>query len=177
MTLREKEQSEEEIAAPQVVRQRLKLAAVAPALLKVFAEDDMTLEQIMAFVRATADKAPGATILCDLFKSDCGGWFQNVALLDRPVSENLTASAEVVEEEGWTWIEVAVDLPHGFSMGLRKLAGTSRPISAEESAMLAELREEIHRWKPSTQRPRRITMRSTNGWAISKMPSRRWSKG
>ncbi|WP_020088092.1 ParB/RepB/Spo0J family partition protein [Hyphomicrobium zavarzinii] len=54
LTLREKGQSEEEIAAAffvsvQVVRQRLRLAAVAPALLDVYAEDGMSLEHLMAF--------------------------------------------------------------------------------------------------------------------------------
>ncbi|HBS31528.1 MAG TPA: DNA-binding protein, partial [Parvularcula sp.] len=53
-TLREKGKSEEEIAAaffvtPAVVKQRLKLAAVAPALLDLYADDAMTLEQLMAF--------------------------------------------------------------------------------------------------------------------------------
>jgi len=53
-TLREKGQGEEAIAAaffvtPQIVKQRLKLASVAPALLEVYAEDGMTLEQLMAF--------------------------------------------------------------------------------------------------------------------------------
>ena len=52
--LREKGQSEEEIAAAffvsvTVVRQRLRLAAVAPKLLDVYAEDGMTLDQLMAF--------------------------------------------------------------------------------------------------------------------------------
>lgn len=52
--LREKGRSEEEIAATffvsvQVVKQRLKLAAVSPKLLDVYAEDGMTLEQLMAF--------------------------------------------------------------------------------------------------------------------------------
>ena len=52
--LREKGQGEEAIAAaffvtPQIVKQRLKLASVAPALLNVYAEDGMTLEQLMAF--------------------------------------------------------------------------------------------------------------------------------
>jgi len=52
--LREKGQSEEEIAAAffvpvGVVRQRLKLAAVSPRLLDVYAEDGMTLDQLMAF--------------------------------------------------------------------------------------------------------------------------------
>ena len=52
--LREKGQSEEEIAAAffvpvAVVKQRLKLASVSPKLLDVYAEDGMALEQLMAF--------------------------------------------------------------------------------------------------------------------------------
>jgi ParB family chromosome partitioning protein len=52
--LREKGLGEEETAARffvpvSVVRQRLKLAAVSPSLLDVYAEDGMTLEQLMAF--------------------------------------------------------------------------------------------------------------------------------
>ena len=54
VALREKGQSEEEIAAAffvsvAVVKQRLKLAAVSPKLLDVYAEDGMTLDQLMAF--------------------------------------------------------------------------------------------------------------------------------
>ncbi len=54
LTLREKGQSEEEIAAAffvsvHIVRQRLRLAAVAPRLLDVYAEDGMSLDQLMAF--------------------------------------------------------------------------------------------------------------------------------
>lgn len=58
LTLREKGQSEEEIAAAffvsvNVVRQRLRLASVSPKLLEVYAEDGMTLDQLMAFTVAT----------------------------------------------------------------------------------------------------------------------------
>lgn len=54
LALREKGQSEEEIAAAffvsvAVVKQRLKLASVSPKLLDVYAEDGMTLDQLMAF--------------------------------------------------------------------------------------------------------------------------------
>ncbi len=54
LSLREKGQSEEEIAAAffvpvSVVRQRLRLASVSPKLLDVYTEDGMTLEQLMAF--------------------------------------------------------------------------------------------------------------------------------
>ncbi len=52
--LREKGHGEEDIAArffvtPTVVKQRLRLAAVSPTLLDVYAEDGMSLDQLMAF--------------------------------------------------------------------------------------------------------------------------------
>ena len=52
--MREKGKSEEEIAAAffvsaSIVKQRLKLAAVAPSLLDAYAEEEMTLDQLMAF--------------------------------------------------------------------------------------------------------------------------------
>ncbi len=54
LALRGKGQSEEEIAAAffvtlAVVKQRLRLASVSPRLLDVYAEDGLTLEQLMAF--------------------------------------------------------------------------------------------------------------------------------
>ncbi len=54
MAMREKGQSEEEIAAAffvpvSVVKQRLRLASVSPKLLDVYADDGMTLDQLMAF--------------------------------------------------------------------------------------------------------------------------------
>jgi ParB family chromosome partitioning protein len=57
-TLRDKGAGEEEIAArffvaPAVVKQRLRLAAVSEKLLDVYAEDGMTLEQLMAFAVTT----------------------------------------------------------------------------------------------------------------------------
>ena len=54
LALREKGQSEEEIAAAffvgvNVVKQRLRLASVSPKLLDIYAEDGMTLDQLMGF--------------------------------------------------------------------------------------------------------------------------------
>ncbi|MGN8024341.1 ParB/RepB/Spo0J family partition protein [Phyllobacterium sp. 22229] len=54
LVFREKGMSEEEIAAHQfvsvaVVRQRLRLASVSPRLLEVYADDGMSLDQLMAF--------------------------------------------------------------------------------------------------------------------------------
>ena len=60
-SLRDGGMSEEEIAArhfvtPAVVKQRLRLASVSPKLHEVYADDGMTLEQLMAF-SVTADQA------------------------------------------------------------------------------------------------------------------------
>jgi ParB family transcriptional regulator, chromosome partitioning protein len=54
LAMREKGMGEEEIAAAffvsaNVVRQRLRLATVSPKLLEVYAEDGLTLDQLMAF--------------------------------------------------------------------------------------------------------------------------------
>ncbi|GGC94145.1 ParB/RepB/Spo0J family partition protein [Chelatococcus reniformis] len=54
LALREKGQSEEEIAASffvsvAVVHQRLRLASVSPRLLEAYADDNLTLDQLMAF--------------------------------------------------------------------------------------------------------------------------------
>ena len=189
VSLRDKGQSDAEIAAaffvtPQVVKQRLKLASVAPALLEVYAEDGMTLEQLMAFtvnpdharqvqvwdvihsswnkepfqirrmltetsVRASdrravfvgveAYEAAGGTMLHDLFRGDDGGWLEDPALLDRLVTEKLQAEAETIAVEGWKWIEVALDLPYGYSHGLRSLSGDPAPMTDDEGAAHARL--------------------------------------
>jgi len=194
VALREKGQGEEAIAAaffitPQIVKQRLKLASVVPALLDVYAEDGMTLEQLMAFtvnpdhtrqvqvwdavknswnkepyairrmltetsIRATDRRAvfvgidpyeaAGGVVLRDLFQGDDGGWLEDPALLDRLVADKLQDEAEALATEGWKWIEVATDLPYGYSHGLRRLAGDPAPIAdaegAAHAALLAEYR-------------------------------------
>jgi ParB family chromosome partitioning protein len=189
VALRENGQGDEEIAAaffvtPQVVKQRLKLAAVAPALLELYVEDEMTLEQLMAFtvnpdherqvqvweaIRSSWNKEPyqirrmltetsvrasdrravfvgveayeaaGGTMLHDLFQGDDGGWLEDPALLDRLVSEKLQAEAEAIAPEGWKWIEVSLDLPYGYSHGLRRLSGDPAPMTDDEGAAHAKL--------------------------------------
>ncbi len=211
--LREKGQGEEAIAAaffvtPQIVKQRLKLASVAPALLEVYAEDGMTLEQLMAFtvnsdharqvqvweavknswnketyairrmltetsVRASdrravfvgvdAYEAAGGVLFRDLFQGDDGGWLEDPALLDRLVAEKLQAEAEALASEGWKWIEVATDLPYGYSHGLRRLAGDPAPMTDDESAthasLLAEYRALDEEYSSQDEYPEEIDAR------------------
>jgi ParB family chromosome partitioning protein len=66
--LREKGQSEEEIAATffvsvAVVKQRLRLAAISPRLLDAFADDRLSLEQVMAFT-VSGDHERQTQVLC-----------------------------------------------------------------------------------------------------------------
>ena len=213
VALREKGQGEEAIAAaffvtPQIVKQRLKLASVAPSLLEVYAEDGMTLEQLMAFtvnpdhtrqvqvwdavksswnkepyairrmltetsVRASdrravffgvdAYEAAGGVVLRDLFQGDDGGWLEDPALLDRLVAEKLHAEAEALVSEGWKWIEMATDLPYGYSHGLRRLAGDPAPMTVEESAahatLLAEYRALEEEYSGQDEYPEEIDAR------------------
>ncbi len=195
LALRDKGQSDEEIAAaffvaPAVVKQRMRLASAAPALLEVYAEDAMTLEQLMAFtvnpdherqvqvwdaIKSSWSKEPfqirrmltetsvrasdrravfvgvstyeaaGGTVLRDLFQGDDGGWLEAPALLDRLVSERLHVEAQAIAAEGWKWIEISVDLPYGYSHGMRRLFGEAVPMSEDEVAAhtvhLAEYRQ------------------------------------
>src|ERR1700704_4827128 len=72
-TLRDAGLSEEDIAArhfvtPAIVKQRLRLASVSPKLHEVYAEDGMTLEQLMAF-SVTADQARQEQVWDNLSRS------------------------------------------------------------------------------------------------------------
>lgn len=176
--------SVEEIAArffvsPQIVRQRLKLASASLTLLAAYAEDEMTLDQLMAFcvtsdharqeavweqirygytkdpylirrlltegavkgndrrvlfVGATAYEAAGGIILRDLFSDDGGGWFQDVALLDRLASEKLAREAKAITAEGWKWVETALSFPYGHLNGLTRLSSMPAPVATDEQA-------------------------------------------
>jgi ParB family chromosome partitioning protein len=168
----------------QVVKQRLRLGAVAPKLMGVYREGGLTLEQLTAFSvsedharqeqvydqlswnrsaalirRAmTEAKVPagdrralfvgaetygeaGGTILRDLFTEDGGGWFEDVALLDRLVVEKLERiAAEMRERESWKWAEARLDYPHGH--GFRRVYPHPVERSDEDKAQIAALSEE-----------------------------------
>jgi ParB family chromosome partitioning protein len=184
--------SDEDIAArhfvaPAIVKQRLRLASVSPKLHEIYADDGMTLEQLMAFsltadhlrqeqvwenasrsghdepyqirraltentVRASDRRArfvgvdiyeqAGGAVERDLFEHDDGGWLQDVALLDRLITEKLTAEAETIAKEGWKWISVAVDFPYAHTSQLRELEGEPADLTTDEQATIDALNAE-----------------------------------
>jgi ParB family chromosome partitioning protein len=92
--LKEKGLGEEQIAArffvtPNVVRQRLKLASVSPKLLDLYAEDGMTLEQLMAFT-VSSDHARQEQVWEGLQRS----WTKEAYHIKRLMTENAVRASD-----------------------------------------------------------------------------------
>jgi ParB family chromosome partitioning protein len=94
------------------------------------------------FVGVDAYEQAGGAVERDLFEHDDGGWLQDVALLDRLVTQKLTAEAETIAKEGWKWISVAVDFPYGHTSQLRELEGKPADLTTEEQATIDALTAE-----------------------------------
>ena len=92
--MRDKGMTEDAIAAaflvaPQIVKQRLKLVSVAPALLDLYAEDAMTLEQLMAF-SITNDHARQEQV----WEIIRGSWQNHPTHIRRMLTENAVAASD-----------------------------------------------------------------------------------
>jgi ParB family chromosome partitioning protein len=74
----------------------------------------------------------GGTILRDLFTDDRGGFYEDVALLDRLVIEKLEGVAAEVQADGWKWTSVHIDYPHAH--GMSRFYPQMVDLSAEDEA-------------------------------------------
>ncbi len=93
-SMREKGMTEEAIAAAffvdaKVVKQRLRLASVSPTLLDVYAEDGMTLEQLMAFT-VTSDHARQEQV----WEAIKDGWQKEPYTIRRLLTETTVRAAD-----------------------------------------------------------------------------------
>ena len=174
-------------ATPAVVRQRLKLAGVSPKLHEAYAQDQLSLEQLMAFtisddferqefvfkllqssfstaptfirqkltensvrvvdkrvrfVGLDAYVAAGGSVARDLFEADGGGWLTDPLLLDKLVAEKLETETGQIREEGWKWVDAAVEVPWNASRGMRAIYGEEIAMTDEEQKTLADLEAE-----------------------------------
>ena len=92
--LREKGRSEEDIAAAffvgvNVVKQRLRLASVSPTLLDLYAEDGMSLEQLMAFT-VTADHTRQEKV----WQAISGSWQKEPYQIRRMLTEKTVRASD-----------------------------------------------------------------------------------
>ncbi|MCA0425150.1 MAG: ParB/Srx family N-terminal domain-containing protein, partial [Proteobacteria bacterium] len=79
-------------------------------------------------------EAAGGIVLRDLFTDDDGGWYQDVALLDRLAAEKLAEDVKTIKAEGWNWVETAVQFPYGHHNGLTRLTSVAAPVTEEDQA-------------------------------------------
>lgn len=92
--MREKGRTEEDIAAAfftsvNVVKQRLRLASVSPALLDIYADDGISLEQLMAFT-VTADHARQEQI----WQAISGSWQKEPYQIRRMLTEKTVRASD-----------------------------------------------------------------------------------
>lgn len=171
-----------------VVRQRLRLANASPVILKAYEDDEISLEQLMAYcvtddharqeqvfatistswnksaeqIRrmlteksiSTADKrsrfigadaylAAGGVIERDLFSDEDEGYLLDVALVEKLVSEKLSAQASKVKAEGWAWMQHAADFPWNQRREFRAITPVTPALTDEEDEEANRLAEEF----------------------------------
>ncbi|RWI72234.1 ParB/RepB/Spo0J family partition protein [Mesorhizobium sp.] len=96
------------------------------------------------FVGPEAYTEAGGTIIRDLFTEDRGGFYEDAALLDQLVIEKLEGIAQQVQDgEGWKWVDVHIDYPHGN--GMRRSYPQLVDLSEEDEAAYAAAKDEYDR--------------------------------
>ena len=128
-------------------RQEQVLEQIGPDRQAYFIRRTMTETKVPAqdrravFVGAEAYGEAGGSILRDLFTEDGGGWFEDVALLDRLAGEKLAVLAEEARErEGWKWAEAHINYPRGE--GLARVYPHRIERLESDQAEMAKLGEE-----------------------------------
>ena len=96
------------------------------------------------YVTLDAYIAAGGTVLRDLFTDDNGGWLSDPALLDRLVAEKLDAVAEDIRNQGWKWVEVAVDFAYALTFQMDELVPEIPMLSEGDSTRLKALVDEYN---------------------------------
>ena len=94
------------------------------------------------FVGIAAYEAAGGTVIRDLFDPEDGGYFADSVVLDRLVAEKLAAEAEKLGQEGWTWVETAVETNYEALTRFRRVPPDLGGLTEEEDARLEELSEQ-----------------------------------
>jgi ParB family transcriptional regulator, chromosome partitioning protein len=88
------------------------------------------------FIGLDAYTEAGGHVMRDLFSADGDGWLQDPALVEQLVGDKLATIAQEIGNEGWKWVEAAIDLPFGSERGKRRITGTTVPLTEEEQARL-----------------------------------------
>ncbi len=91
------------------------------------------------FIGIRAYEEAGGTIVRDLFDAEDEGYFADSQLLDRLVSERLSAEASRIQEEGWKWVEITSDPDAVRMSGLSVARMDEVMLSKKDERRLARL--------------------------------------
>lgn len=100
-------------------------------------------ERRAVYIGIEAYEAAGGIVMRDLVEEDHGGWLQDPALLEQLVFEKLKIDTEALKaEEGWKWVDAAIDFSYGHASGLRRFYGKQAEYTEEELARHDALKAE-----------------------------------
>jgi ParB family transcriptional regulator, chromosome partitioning protein len=113
---------------PHIIRQMLTSDAVSG------------IDKRVLFIGLGAYEAAGGRVRRDLFSEGNEG----VQLLDMPLLIELTnrklqSLADVLQKEGWKWVEIQPELNYQFLGRFRRLTGDPTPLTEEEEAKIDKL--------------------------------------
>jgi ParB family transcriptional regulator, chromosome partitioning protein len=95
----------------------------------------------VSFIGLAAYEAAGGGVLRDLFVEDNGGYLTDAGLVDRLVRARLEQEAERIRGEGWKWVDVAPEFPHGH--GLRRIYPQDVELAPVDISRLEEIEAEL----------------------------------
>lgn len=96
---------------------------------EAFGADNRDAQRKLKFVGTKAYTAAGGSVVEDLFGDS--RVISDPALVARLAEEKLCAKVEAVKKEGWSWVELADDLPGNWSWSWQKL-GLSKKSATDE---------------------------------------------
>jgi ParB family chromosome partitioning protein len=93
------------------------------------------------FVGTEAYEAAGGSIVRDLFDEGDEGYFSDSQLLDRIVTIKLGVEAQIVRQEGWKWVETAVETNYVQLAQFGRIKTIEKSLSAKDEKRLVRLGE------------------------------------
>jgi ParB family chromosome partitioning protein len=114
------------------------------------------------FIGVEAYQKAGGTIIRDLFTEDRGGYFEDAALLDELVRNELEKIARSRrKDEGWKWAEASIDFPHAH--GFRRVYAHPVALSDEEEARSDAAQDKLvalsEKWDGADELPPKVAKR------------------
>jgi ParB family chromosome partitioning protein len=91
-------------------------------------------DPVARFVGAEAYVAAGGVLIRDLFQDEETGYVADVELLHRLANERLAHAAEIVRQEGWSWVETRLVFEHRERSGFGEAPTRLRDATEEERA-------------------------------------------